>query len=572
MVASGVCVWRVAHPKFFTNLTSPQNWVPHSFTFFVKGWEPRTPTIQSPILSSDSVMGDWLYNYDTLNRLTSTQNALATSIAPQYAGQYGCWSYDPFGNRKQEAYSTATSTPCATGANDNVLTTTRTYNSLNQDTGFQYDAAGNVIQDLINKYVYDPEGRLCAVKSILATTATQYVYDAEGRARSQGHYLLLARAGSHLRRAHRGQRLHAHRAISSRPRRRAGHGTDRQRRHGSTPTSGPARIWTLHTIPPACTSILPTRWARAAYRPAPCGLVEENCLSLPFGNGENCIVPPTAPATADDATEHHFTGKERDTESGNDYFGARYFGSSMGRFLSPDPLMASAKVWDPQTWNRYTYGRNNPLRMIDPTGMAEVTADQCAQDKHCVTVNINVIYDKNSNGGKGLTDDQKAAFEKNQLQNAKDQYGNADIHFNVSYSAGALSTDNGKMSLSGIQSGALNVVVTDQIGTAVSGMAGKTAVSMVNANSTDKEDLPHEMAHQFMGDTQGMQAAIMRHDPSGISSLVFDAFHDIANDTERAWMRNLDQHSGAFSHYPLASAFHDNAAAFQKSIQPTMQP
>jgi hypothetical protein len=43
----------------------------------------------------------------------------------------------------------------------------------------------------------------------------------------------------------------------------------------------------------------------------------------------------------------NITGKERDTESGNDYFGARHYLSSMGRFLSPDPLMASAKAWDP---------------------------------------------------------------------------------------------------------------------------------------------------------------------------------------------------------------------------------
>jgi len=32
----------------------------------------------------------------------------------------------------------------------------------------------------------------------------------------------------------------------------------------------------------------------------------------------------------------HFTGKERDTESGNDYFEARYYSSAMGRFMSPD--------------------------------------------------------------------------------------------------------------------------------------------------------------------------------------------------------------------------------------------
>jgi RHS repeat-associated protein len=40
----------------------------------------------------------------------------------------------------------------------------------------------------------------------------------------------------------------------------------------------------------------------------------------------------------------HFTGKERDTESGNDYFGARYYASSMGRFMSPEALVQIAKT------------------------------------------------------------------------------------------------------------------------------------------------------------------------------------------------------------------------------------
>jgi hypothetical protein len=41
----------------------------------------------------------------------------------------------------------------------------------------------------------------------------------------------------------------------------------------------------------------------------------------------------------------------------------------MGRFTSSDPLMASAKTGNPQTWNRYTYCLNNPLRYIDPSGL-----------------------------------------------------------------------------------------------------------------------------------------------------------------------------------------------------------
>src|ERR1700722_5147972 len=64
-----------------------------------------------------------------------------------------------------------------------------------------------------------------------------------------------------------------------------------------------------------------------------------------------------------------FTGKERDAESGNDYFGARYYASSMGRFMSPDPLgNFVADVSSPQTWNMYAYALNNPLAFVDPTG------------------------------------------------------------------------------------------------------------------------------------------------------------------------------------------------------------
>jgi RHS repeat-associated protein len=67
------------------------------------------------------------------------------------------------------------------------------------------------------------------------------------------------------------------------------------------------------------------------------------------------------------------TGKERDSESGNDYFGARYYASSMGRFMSPDwsaqvVPVPYAKLGDPQSLNLYAYVRNNPLYMIDPDG------------------------------------------------------------------------------------------------------------------------------------------------------------------------------------------------------------
>jgi RHS repeat-associated protein len=62
-----------------------------------------------------------------------------------------------------------------------------------------------------------------------------------------------------------------------------------------------------------------------------------------------------------------YTGKERDSESGLDNFGARYDSSSLGRFVSPDNPKFSEKT-DPQTWNLYSYVSNNPLARVDLTG------------------------------------------------------------------------------------------------------------------------------------------------------------------------------------------------------------
>jgi RHS repeat-associated protein len=83
-----------------------------------------------------------------------------------------------------------------------------------------------------------------------------------------------------------------------------------------------------------------------------------------------------------------FTGKERDAESGNDYFGARYFGSSMGRFLSPDPFIPfnlkkdqfQAWISNPQHWNKYAYALNNPLKCTNPTGMTETVFLEFSKD------------------------------------------------------------------------------------------------------------------------------------------------------------------------------------------------
>jgi RHS repeat-associated protein len=65
------------------------------------------------------------------------------------------------------------------------------------------------------------------------------------------------------------------------------------------------------------------------------GAIQDESDYYPFG-GEIVIA-------SSDPNTYKFTGKERDAESGLDYFNARYFGSTMGRFMTPDPKMPSVR-------------------------------------------------------------------------------------------------------------------------------------------------------------------------------------------------------------------------------------
>ena len=95
------------------------------------------------------------------------------------------------------------------------------------------------------------------------------------------------------------------------------------------------------------------------------GNVTEQSDYYPYG-GEIAI-------SGSDSNHYKFTGKERDTESGLDYFGARYNASTMGRFMTPDWSSTPAAVpfadpANPQSLNLYSYVVNNPLNRTDPLG------------------------------------------------------------------------------------------------------------------------------------------------------------------------------------------------------------
>jgi RHS repeat-associated protein len=76
------------------------------------------------------------------------------------------------------------------------------------------------------------------------------------------------------------------------------------------------------------------------------------------------------------------SGKERDSQTGLDFFGARYFSSAQGRFTSPDEPFADQHPGDPQSWNLYAYARNNPLKFVDLTGaVLQLAANATKQER-----------------------------------------------------------------------------------------------------------------------------------------------------------------------------------------------
>ena len=99
----------------------------------------------------------------------------------------------------------------------------------------------------------------------------------------------------------------------------------------------------------------------------PTGTILDDSDFYPFG-AERPAIAPTSGNT------YKFTGKERDFESGNDDFAARYFASSVGRFMSADPSgLQYADLMNPQSLNLYSYVLNNPIANIDPAGLSCVT-------------------------------------------------------------------------------------------------------------------------------------------------------------------------------------------------------
>src|SRR5205807_8131745 len=99
-----------------------------------------------------------------------------------------------------------------------------------------------------------------------------------------------------------------------------------------------------------------------------------------------------------DSNHYKFTGKERDAETGLDYFGARYYSNGLGRFITPDwaakaTAVPYAEFADPQSLNLYSYVRNIPTTKYDADG--HCPGDDCSNVKVSVSVTTDPTFKAN---------------------------------------------------------------------------------------------------------------------------------------------------------------------------------
>jgi RHS repeat-associated protein len=267
-----------------------------------------------------------------------------------------------------------------TGANHSSWATYNTSNQLTANStvaNFLYDDAGNITNDGTNKYVYDLDGRICAVTTVAAGGAiTQYVYDAEGRRVAKGALTTFPAAG---------KACFAPTAANGFSLTGAGAALYLRGEHGDQDTeldgtgvwrhtnvfAGGGLTATYDTGTKATLSFNYSDWlgskrAQSAFG----GAAQNSWASDPYGAYLKAL------GSGADATEQHFTGKERDSESGLDNFGARYFASSLGRFITPDWVASAVPVpyahfGNPQSLNLYGYAGNSPTTVGDPDGHQE---------------------------------------------------------------------------------------------------------------------------------------------------------------------------------------------------------
>ncbi|MFA4842653.1 MAG: RHS repeat-associated core domain-containing protein, partial [Candidatus Omnitrophota bacterium] len=314
------------------------------------------------------------YRYDDLDRLTEAQNS------PIPNGGLGTfrYEYDSIGNMRSQTVSGTATVFMDYGQNagPHALTSSAGYS-------YRYDQNGNMIQGKNKTLEYDAENRLTQVTE--GSTITSFSYDGDGgrvkksTVHSQqstettyiGSLFEIDSSGKTTKHIFAGanrvcsiEGVVSVKALTSR-----GVVPDAQRL--SPPTQMPAPASTQASTFPRQELRKASSEPKISYYHSD-HLGSSNVISdkdgalvqkieyAPYG-----AIASTEPRTPNPVPKYLYTGKELDG-TGLYYYGARYYDPEIGRFITPDTIVQAP--YDPQSFNRYSYCRNNPINYIDPTG------------------------------------------------------------------------------------------------------------------------------------------------------------------------------------------------------------
>jgi len=289
------------------------------------------------------------YSYDSLNRLKDATEAVTPTGGSASQSWKQAFTYDRYGNRNfDEANTTTLLKSCGTSPNFTVCAADRkivnpsintSNNRLSTSDNYTFDNSGNTTADANGQiYVYNAENKIVEASNGNGMLG-QYSYDGDGKrvkklVPSTGELTVFVYDAA-------GKQVAEYSTIVA-------NSTDAKVNYLTSDHLGSPRINT-----DAKGAII----SRHDYHP--------------FGEEIDGTGGRTAGLNyGDDYVRKQFTGYEKDNETDLNFAQARYQNAGVGRFTSPDPLMASSSRTNPQTWNRYAYVLNNPLNYMDPTGMS----------------------------------------------------------------------------------------------------------------------------------------------------------------------------------------------------------
>jgi RHS repeat-associated protein len=323
-------------------------------------------TVYNP--ASGARSWSWNFGYDTLNRLTSAQSTGAIS--------FGCgWTYDGFGNR-------LTQEPSGTGLSCTSLSSPVNANNHLSNPIYNHDAAGDILTEGGNTLTYDAEGRIKTGSGAFGVTT--YNYGGDGQRVSK---MLAGFDETDYIRDPDGSLLTTYVAGS--------YFGEFQDMWVGGKHFGEVSVASGNASQTQNFALNNWLGSLVAYASPSSGIPNTAYVSQPFGDAQTTFF-------GSNNNDIRFTGKERDAESGLDYFGARYYGSTMGRFMSPDD--DSGEHADaPQSWNLYSYVQNNPITNTDPDGHDCVVQSRIDDNHESISVSSGNCAGKGTGSGQSAT-------------------------------------------------------------------------------------------------------------------------------------------------------------------------